>query len=176
MTGRLGSKQHNSQYHRRKTTTQKTHGAMNPAPKPRHFGWCELAPRRNLQTSTASALPGAAQPIEASNKHTGRVQRRAHRMSTNVNTIRDLAEREYKWGFVSDIESESVPKGLNEETIRLISAKKQEPEFMLEWRVKAYRHGASLGQAQAEPKWANIHYGPIDYQDIIYYSAPKQKP
>jgi Fe-S cluster assembly protein SufB len=97
-------------------------------------------------------------------------------MSTNVNTIRDLAEREYKWGFVSDVESESVPKGLNEDTIRLISAKKQEPEFMLEWRLKAYRHWASLEQAQAEPKWANIHYGPIDYQDIIYYSAPKQKP
>jgi Fe-S cluster assembly protein SufB len=97
-------------------------------------------------------------------------------MSTNVNTIRDLAEREYKWGFVSDVESESVPKGLNEETVRLISAKKLEPEFMLEWRLKAYRHWASLEKAQAEPKWANIHYGPIDYQDIVYYSAPKQRP
>jgi len=96
-------------------------------------------------------------------------------MSTDVKTIEELAEREYKWGFVSDIESESVPKGLNEETIRLISAKKREPEFMLEWRLKAYRHWISLEKAEAEPKWANIHYGPIDYQDIVYYSAPKKK-
>jgi Fe-S cluster assembly protein SufB len=87
-----------------------------------------------------------------------------------------LAEREYKWGFVSDVESESVPKGLNEETVRLISAKKSEPEFMLEWRLKALRHWESLEKAQAEPKWANIHYGPIDYQDMVYYSAPKKKP
>jgi Fe-S cluster assembly protein SufB len=97
-------------------------------------------------------------------------------MSTDVKTIEELAEREYKWGFVSDIESESVPKGLSEDTVRLISAKKQEPEFMLEWRLKAYRHWASLKKAQAEPKWANIHYGPIDYQDIVYYSAPKKRP
>ncbi len=97
-------------------------------------------------------------------------------MSTNVETIRDLAEREYKWGFVSDIESESVPKGLSEETVRMISAKKNEPEFMLEWRLKAYRHWASLEKAQAEPKWANLKYAPIDYQNIVYYSAPKQKP
>ena len=96
-------------------------------------------------------------------------------MGTDVNTIRDLAEREYKWGFVSDVESESVPKGLNEDVIRLISAKKREPEFMLGWRLKAYRHWASLEKVQAEPKWANIKYGPIDYQDIIYYSAPRQR-
>src|SRR5213079_2975523 len=97
-------------------------------------------------------------------------------MSTNINMIRDLAEREYQWGFVTDIEEERVPKGLNEDTIRLISAKKNEPEFMLEWRLKAYRHWVSLEKADAEPKWANIKYGPIDYQDITYYSAPKQKP
>jgi Fe-S cluster assembly protein SufB len=97
-------------------------------------------------------------------------------MSTNVETIRDLAEREYKWGFVSNVESESVPKGLSEDTVRMISAKKNEPEFMLEWRLKAYRYWASLEKAQAEPKWANISYAPIDYQDIVYYSAPKQKP
>jgi Fe-S cluster assembly protein SufB len=101
---------------------------------------------------------------------------RRNAMSTNVNTIRDLAEREYKWGFISDIESESVPKGLSEDTVRLISAKKREPEFMLEWRLKAYRHWSSLEKAQAEPRWANIRYGPIDYQDIVYYSAPKQRP
>ena len=97
-------------------------------------------------------------------------------MSTNVNAIRDLAEREYKWGFVTDIEEERVPKGLNEDTIRLISAKKREPEFMLEWRLKAYRYWASQEEAAAEPTWANIKYGPIDYQGITYYSAPKQKP
>ncbi len=97
-------------------------------------------------------------------------------MSTNVDTIRDLAEREYKWGFVTDVEEERVPKGLNEDTIRLISAKKQEPEFMLEWRLKAYRRWAALEKAEAEPKWANIKYPPIDYQNIAYYSAPKQKP
>ena len=96
-------------------------------------------------------------------------------MSTNVNTIRDLAERDYKWGFVTEVEEERVPRGLNEDTIRLISAKKNEPEFMLQWRMKAYEHWASLEQSQAEPKWANIKYGPIDYQNIVYYSAPKQK-
>ncbi|HET7748022.1 MAG TPA: Fe-S cluster assembly protein SufB [Terriglobales bacterium] len=96
-------------------------------------------------------------------------------MSTNVNTIEDLANREYKWGFVTEVEQEKIAKGLNEDVIRVISAKKNEPEFMLEWRLKAYRHWASLEKAQAEPKWANIHYPPIDYQDIHYYSAPKTK-
>ena len=81
-------------------------------------------------------------------------------MSTNVDTIRDLAEREYKWGFVTDVEEERVPKGLNEDTIRLISAKKQEPEFMLEWRLKAYRHWALLEKADAEPKWAKQNSAP----------------
>jgi Fe-S cluster assembly protein SufB len=97
-------------------------------------------------------------------------------MSTSVDTIRDLAQQDYKWGFVTDIEHEQIPKGLSEEVIRLISAKKREPEFMLEWRLKAYRHWASLEKAQAEPKWANVKYAPIDYQNIVYYSAPKQKP
>jgi Fe-S cluster assembly protein SufB len=97
-------------------------------------------------------------------------------MSTNLNTIQDLADREYKWGFVTQVEEERVPKGLNEDIIRVISAKKNEPDFMLQWRLKAYRHWASLEKAQAEPKWANVKYEPIDYQDIVYYSAPKQKP
>ena len=96
-------------------------------------------------------------------------------MSTNVNTIQALADREYKWGFVTSVEEERVPKGLNEEIIRVISAKKNEPEFMLQWRLKAYHHWASLEKAQAEPKWANVKYESIDYQDIVYYSAPKQK-
>jgi Fe-S cluster assembly protein SufB len=96
-------------------------------------------------------------------------------MSTNVNTIQDLADREYKWGFITQVDEERVPKGLNEDIIRVISAKKNEPEFMLQWRLKAYHHWASLEKAQAEPKWANVKYGPIDYQEIVYYSAPKQK-
>jgi Fe-S cluster assembly protein SufB len=97
-------------------------------------------------------------------------------MSTNLDTIRSLAERDYKWGFVTDIEDDRIPKGLNEQIVRIISAKKNEPEFMLEWRLKAYRHWASLEQSQAEPTWANVKYPPIDYQNIVYYSAPKQKP
>jgi Fe-S cluster assembly protein SufB len=97
-------------------------------------------------------------------------------MSSNTDTIRELAQQEYKWGFVTNVEQDSAPKGLNEEIIRFISAKKNEPEFMLEWRLRAYRHWAALEKSQAEPKWANVHYDPIDYQNIIYYSAPKQKP
>ncbi|MGA9884328.1 MAG: Fe-S cluster assembly protein SufB [Candidatus Acidiferrales bacterium] len=97
-------------------------------------------------------------------------------MSSNTDTIRELAQQEYKWGFVTNIEQDSAPRGLNEDTIRFISAKKNEPDFMLEWRLRAYRHWADLEKSQAEPKWAHIHYDPIDYQDIIYYSAPKQKP
>ncbi|HET8824235.1 MAG TPA: Fe-S cluster assembly protein SufB [Terriglobales bacterium] len=96
-------------------------------------------------------------------------------MTTNTETIQKLAQQDYKWGFVTDIEEERIPKGLNEDIIRTISAKKHEPEFMLEWRLKAYRHWASLERVDAEPKWANIKYGPIDYQGITYYSAPKQK-
>src|SRR5262249_41419976 len=79
--------------------------------------------------------------------------------------------REYKYGFVTEIESEVIPRGLNEEVIRLISEKKNEPEWMLEWRLKAYRQWLQM----AEPLWSNVHYPKIDYQDIIYYSAPKQK-
>ena len=97
-------------------------------------------------------------------------------MSAEVNqTIQELGLRDYKWGFVTEVAEEKIPKGLNEDIIRLISEKKNEPEFMLEWRLNAYRHWASLKKAEAEPKWANIKYGPIDYQDIVYYSAPKRK-
>jgi len=97
-------------------------------------------------------------------------------MSSSTDTIRDLSQQDYKWGFITELEAERVPPGLNEEIIRLISNKKREPEFMLQWRLKAYRHWASLEKAQAEPRWAHIHYEPIDYQNIVYYSAPKQKP
>ncbi len=92
-------------------------------------------------------------------------------MNTQVNTVEELANREYKYGFITLIESESVPPGLNEDIIHLISAKKNEPEFMLEWRLRAYRHWRTM----QEPKWQNVHYPPIDYQSIVYYSAPKKK-
>jgi Fe-S cluster assembly protein SufB len=92
----------------------------------------------------------------------------------NSNTIEALANREYKFGFVTDIEAETAPRGLNEDIVRLISAKKNEPRFMLDWRLKAYRQWAKLERSEAEPTWSNIHYPPIDYQDIIYYAAPKQ--
>jgi Fe-S cluster assembly protein SufB len=97
-------------------------------------------------------------------------------MSSTNDAIRELAQQEYKWGFVTEIGEDRAPKGLSEEIIRFISAKKNEPEFMLEWRLKAFRHWMTLEKNQAEPKWANIHYPPIDYQAISYYSAPKQKP
>ena len=96
-------------------------------------------------------------------------------MST-INTIQDLTNQEYKWGFVTSVEEDKIPKGLNEDVVRLISAKKGEPEFMLEWRLKAYRHWDSLEKSHAEPRWANIKFGPIDYQNMVYYSAPKKKP
>ena len=86
-------------------------------------------------------------------------------------TIQDTVNQEYKYGFVTQFEAESAPKGLNEDTIRFISEKKNEPEWMLEWRLKAFRQW----QKMEEPHWANLHYPKIDYLDIIYYSAPKQK-
>src|SRR5712692_6084797 len=87
-------------------------------------------------------------------------------------TVEQLANQEYKYGFVTDIEADVAPPGLNEDIVRLISTKKNEPEWMLEWRLKAYRTWLTM----KEPTWANIKYGPIDYQNIIYYSAPKKKP
>jgi Fe-S cluster assembly protein SufB len=92
-------------------------------------------------------------------------------MSTETNTIEELANREYKYGFVTAIEADAAPRGLNEGIIRFISAKKQEPEWLLEWRLKAYRHWLTM----KEPQWPNVRYPAINYQDIIYYSAPKQK-
>jgi len=86
-----------------------------------------------------------------------------------------LTSQDYKWGFVTDIEQEAIPAGLNEEVIHLISAKKHEPDWMLDWRLKAYRFWEKLEKSEAEPKWANVHYPPVDYQSIVYYSAPKMK-
>lgn len=92
-------------------------------------------------------------------------------MSTDNQTIEQLANQEYKYGFVAEIDADSVAKGLNEEIIRTISAKKHEPPFMLEWRLRAFRHWLTM----KEPSWANVTFGAIDYQDIVYYSAPKSK-
>ena len=85
--------------------------------------------------------------------------------------IEALTQQEYKWGFVTDIEQDIVPKGLNEDTIRFISHKKEEPEFLLNFRLKSYEHWLTM----PEPKWAHVHYPPIDFQDIHYYAAPKKK-
>jgi Fe-S cluster assembly protein SufB len=90
-------------------------------------------------------------------------------LATQLTSIEKLANQEYKWGFVTDIEADTIPAGLSEEIIGLISARKNEPPFMLEWRLKAYRQWLKM----KEPTWANVHYPPIDYQQIIYYSAPK---
>ncbi len=86
-------------------------------------------------------------------------------------TLESLATSDYKYGFVTDIEQDTVPPGLNEAVVRLISAKKQEPDWLLNWRLEAFRHWLT----QATPEWARVHYPPIDYQAISYYSAPKQK-
>ncbi|HEY9701646.1 MAG TPA: hypothetical protein V6C58_04330, partial [Allocoleopsis sp.] len=85
-------------------------------------------------------------------------------------TVKNLVNQPYKYGFVTDIESENIGKGLNEDVIRLISAKKNEPEFMLQFRLKAYQKWLKM----IEPTWPHVNYPPIDYQDIVYYSAPKQ--
>src|SRR5437867_5388729 len=90
-------------------------------------------------------------------------------MKTSTKTIQDLTEKEYQYGFVTDVEADTLPRGLNEDIVRIISTKKREPEFMLEWRLKAYRHWLTM----KEPTWQNVHYEPIDYQDIYYYAAPK---
>ena len=90
-------------------------------------------------------------------------------MSTSAQDIDQLVSREYKEGFVTDIDADTLPPGLNEDVIRTISAKKEEPEFMLEWRLAAYRNWLTM----KEPKWAHVHYPPIDFQTISYFSAPK---
>jgi Fe-S cluster assembly protein SufB len=93
-------------------------------------------------------------------------------MSDSMQTLEAHTRSDYKYGFSSDIETETLPKGLTEETVRAISAKKEEPAFLLEWRLKAFKHW----QEMVEPTWPNVDYPPIDYQDIIYYAAPKKKP
>src|ERR671913_80357 len=93
-------------------------------------------------------------------------------MPTETEELQNLADREYKWGFVTDIESESAPPGLSEDTVRFISKKKNEPQWMLDWRLKAYRHWLTMEEPHA---WPMIKYPPIDYQASSYFSAPKPK-
>ena len=93
-------------------------------------------------------------------------------MTTAARTVEQLTEQDYKYGFVTDVDSDTIPKGLNEDVVRLISDKKGEPEWLLDWRLKAYR----LWTTMVEPEWPNVTYNKIDYQAISYYSAPKKKP
>ncbi len=92
-------------------------------------------------------------------------------MTAGTPSIEELANQQYKYGFVTDIETDSVPPGLNEDVVRVISSKKNEPQWLLDWRLKAFRHW----QTMTEPTWQFVKYPPINYQDIIYYSAPKQQ-
>lgn len=93
-------------------------------------------------------------------------------MSEDMKIVEDLTKSEYKYGWSTEIETDSAPKGLNEDIVRFISAKKEEPEWMIEWRLKAYKNWLKM----KEPNWAKVGYPPVDYQDIRYYSAPKKKP
>jgi Fe-S cluster assembly protein SufB len=93
-------------------------------------------------------------------------------MSETEQQLAPLLSREYKEGFVTDIDADTIPPGLSEEVVRLISSKKNEPEWMLQWRLEAYRHWLTM----TPPEWAHLHHPPVDFQDISYFSAPKQKP
>src|SRR5438309_10587270 len=93
-------------------------------------------------------------------------------MPTETTEIQDLANKEYQYGFSTDIEAESAPPGLNEDIVRFISAKKQEPQWMLDWRLRAYRHWLTMEEPHA---WPHLTYPAISYQDACYYSAPKPK-
>jgi Fe-S cluster assembly protein SufB len=99
------------------------------------------------------------------------IQPKSREAEDELRTIEKTVFSDYKYGFVTEIEADEAPKGLNEDVIHFISARKKEPLWMLEWRLKAYRHWLTM----KSPDWANIKYPPIDYQDIIYYSAPKQR-
>tara|TARA_Y100000590_G_scaffold162536_3_gene186337 strand:+ start:827 stop:2284 length:1458 start_codon:yes stop_codon:yes gene_type:complete len=96
-------------------------------------------------------------------------------LATTNKVVHEVAEQQYNYGWVTDIESDIIPPGLNEDVVRFISAKKNEPEFMLEWRLKAFRHFMTLVENEQAPDWANIEFPKIDFQSISYYAAPKPK-
>jgi Fe-S cluster assembly protein SufB len=108
---------------------------------------------------------------QAEVKHPDARNPELHRANERNPVLREHVADEYRWGFVTDIEQETVPPGLNEDIIRLISAKKAEPAFMLEWRLQSYRHWLTM----REPTWSSVHHPPIDYQAIRYYAAPKTR-
>ncbi|HXR82528.1 MAG TPA: hypothetical protein VN763_16495 [Saprospiraceae bacterium] len=92
-------------------------------------------------------------------------------MSDSMQTLNDHTQSEYKYGWSTQLDMDVLPRGLTEDTVRWISARKEEPEWMLEWRLQAYRHWLTM----KEPTWANVHYPKINYQDIIYFAAPRKK-
>ncbi|MCA9512567.1 MAG: Fe-S cluster assembly protein SufB, partial [Myxococcales bacterium] len=95
-------------------------------------------------------------------------------MATDAD-LEKLASREYKWGFTTNVEQDQIPPGLSEDVVRLISAKKEEPEWLLAWRLKALRRFEQMLAEHSEPTWANVSHPPIDFQSIVYWAAPKQK-
>ena len=97
-------------------------------------------------------------------------------MSASVDTIRELAQQEYKWGFVTEIDEDRVPKGLNEGIVRLISERKGEPELMLDWRLKALRHWMSMEREEGEPKWANVKFTPSTTRTSSTTRRPSRRP
>src|SRR6266568_399857 len=126
----------------------------------------------------ARAPPLVDRPVPRRRARRARRRRQAGadwspRAMTTADKLKDLTEQKYRYGFVTEIDEDRVPPGLSEEIVRLISEKKGEPAFMLEWWLKAYRHWLTLGLE--EPTWSNVRHPPIDYQSIVYYSAPKQK-
>jgi len=100
----------------------------------------------------------------------------AESSNATLESLAHLANREYRYGFVTNIEEDQVPPGLNEEIVRIISAKNEEPEWLLEWRLRALGRFVGMLEQESEPSWAQISYPAIDYQDMYYYAAPKQKP
>src|SRR5262245_9230787 len=96
-------------------------------------------------------------------------------MKNTSQTVEAFANRAYPYGFVTAIDTESTPPGLDDDIIRVISAKKDEPAFMLEWRLNAYRHWRTMERSAGEPRWANVTHPPIDFDGIVYYSAPRRK-
>ena len=118
-------------------------------------------------------MPGTIQAYK-SIKETEHLDR-SDKLATTNKVVHEVAEQQYNYGWVTDIESDIIPPGLNEDVVRFISAKKNEPEFMLEWRLKAFRHFMTLVEDEQAPDWANIEFPKIDFQAISYYAAPKSK-
>src|ERR1700730_7672708 len=130
---------------------------------------CQRSPSRSWSAARPRLGRNCTRFESCNNK--GRCDRRIDK-GKKMSTAEILTNREYKYGWVTDIESETIPRGLSEDTVRLISAKKNEPEWMLEFRLKAYRHWLTMKEPR---RWPNITFPEVDYQDMIYYSAPKQK-